>query len=102
MTNYEETQCFSKHLTTFAGGFLVLPKPINWSYVFANMDFMRNKTIYLTIIVFVTLFIALLVYARYKDRKDLQKVSSYSSLMKKRNNPFGDDAGLVGRNTDDG
>ena len=76
MTNYEETQCFSTHLTTFAGGFIVLPKPINWSYVFANADFMKNKTVYLTIITVSTLYIALLIFGRYKDKKDTEKVTN--------------------------
>lgn len=73
-TNYYETECFTKHLTTFAGGFVVLPNPINWSYVFANMDFMRNKTIYLTLIIVSMLYIILMIFARYKDKKDLEKL----------------------------
>ena len=35
-TNYDETHCFSTHLTKFTGGFQVLPAPINWNYVFAQ------------------------------------------------------------------
>ncbi|CAF4417841.1 unnamed protein product, partial [Adineta steineri] len=31
LTNMYETECLSTHLTTFAGGFIVLPAPINWS-----------------------------------------------------------------------
>ncbi|CAF4409745.1 unnamed protein product, partial [Adineta steineri] len=50
LTNHYETECLSTHLTTFAGSFIVLPTPINWSYVFANADFMKNKTVYLTMI----------------------------------------------------
>ena len=59
-----------------------MPNPINWSYVFANLDFMRNKTIYFTIIAFVTLFIVLLIFARRKDRKDLEKVTLILTLLK--------------------
>ena len=73
LTNYEQTQCFSTHLTTFAGGFVVLPEPMNWEYIFANADFMQNKTIYLTIICVVVIYFILLVYARFQDRKDLSK-----------------------------
>ncbi|CAF0773839.1 unnamed protein product [Adineta steineri] len=50
LTNHYETECLSTHLTSFAGGFIVLPEPINWSYVFANAGFLKNKTIYLTVI----------------------------------------------------
>ncbi|CAF4148171.1 unnamed protein product, partial [Adineta steineri] len=49
LTNHYETECLSTHLTSFAGGFIVLPEPINWSYVFANAGFLKNKTIYLTV-----------------------------------------------------
>ncbi|CAF3869870.1 unnamed protein product, partial [Adineta steineri] len=74
LTNHYETECLSTHLTSFAGGFIVLPAPINWSYVFANADFMKNKTVYLTMIVTVLLYIILMIYARFKDKKDFEKL----------------------------
>lgn len=43
LTNIYQTQCFSTHLTTFAGGFFPLPVTVNWQRVFANADFSRNK-----------------------------------------------------------
>ena len=76
-TNHHQTQCFSTHLTTFAGGFIVLPAPVNWSYVFANADFAKNKTIYITLIAICILYVALLIFTRAKDKKDLQKVRQY-------------------------
>ena len=74
LTNYYETQCFSTHLTTFAAGFLALPAPINWNYVFSNGDFIKNKTIYLTVIVTILIYLILIIYARFKDKKDFDKV----------------------------
>ncbi|CAF3243380.1 unnamed protein product [Rotaria sp. Silwood2] len=74
LTNHYETECFATHLTTFADGFIVLPSPINWSYVFANADFMRNKTIYLTVISVSVIYIILMIYARYNDKKDIEKL----------------------------
>jgi polycystin 1L2 len=74
LTNHYETQCFSTHLTTFTGGFRVLPESINWNYVFANADFLKNKTIYLTVICVSVIYIALMVFARYKDKKDIEKL----------------------------
>lgn len=65
-------------MTTFAGGWVVLPAPINWNYVFANMDFMRNKTIYLTMIIIAILYILIMIYARHKDKKDVEKVNRFS------------------------
>ena len=38
-TNITHTHCQSSHLTTFAGGFVVLPNEINFDYVWANADF---------------------------------------------------------------
>jgi len=67
-------------LTTFAGGWIVLPAPINWNYVFANLDFAKNKTIYLTIIIIAVLYILITIYARYKDKKDVEKVCTNSSM----------------------
>jgi glucan phosphoethanolaminetransferase (alkaline phosphatase superfamily) len=74
LTNHNQTECYSIHLTTFAGGFLVLPSPINWNYVFANTNFNQNKTIYLTIISISILYLLLIIYAHYKDKKDIEKV----------------------------
>ena len=79
-TNHDQTQCFSTHLTTFAGGFIVLPAPVNWNYVFANADFAKNKTIYITLMVICILYLLLMIYARVKDRKDLQKVRASITL----------------------
>ncbi|CAF4283193.1 unnamed protein product, partial [Adineta steineri] len=74
LTNLYETECLSTHLTSFAGGFIVLAAPINWSYVFANADFMKNKTVYLTIIITSIIYIILMIYARFKDKKDFEKL----------------------------
>ncbi|CAF1681113.1 unnamed protein product [Adineta ricciae] len=74
LTNHYETECYSTHLTTFAGGFIVLPNPINWNYVFANADFSKNQTIYITMICTITIFIILLFYSRFQDKKDLEKL----------------------------
>ena len=74
LTNHNETQCFSTHLTTFAGGFLILPTPVNWNYVFANAGFIRNKTIYLTVICVSTIYLILMIFARFKDRQDMEKL----------------------------
>ena len=73
-SNHYETQCFSRHLTRFASGFAILPEPVNWKKVFANGDFLKNKTIYLTVIVVALIYLLLLIYARFFDGMDLKKV----------------------------
>jgi hypothetical protein len=74
LTNHYQTECFSNHLTSFASGFIVLPSPINWNYVFANAGFLRNKTVYLTVIIISLLYLILTIYARFKDKKDFEKL----------------------------
>lgn len=73
-TNLVQTQCLSSHLSKFSGGYELLPSPINWNYVFANGDFLKNKTIYLTVICVCVIYLILLIYCRYKDRQDLQRL----------------------------
>ena len=48
--------------------------PVNWNYVFANADFNKNKTIYITVIVLCVLYIFLAIFARRRDRSDASKV----------------------------
>jgi polycystin 1L2 len=74
LTNHNQTQCLSTHLGAVAGGFVVLPLPIDWSYVFANADFIRNRTVYLTVICVSMMYILLTIYARFKDKKDIEKL----------------------------
>ena len=76
LTDHYQTQCYSTHLTMFASGFLALPAPINWDYVFTNADFVRNKTIYLTVICLIVIYLILIIFARFRDRKDTDKVGS--------------------------
>ena len=77
-TNQHQTQCFSTHLTTFASGFSVLPTSLNWNYVFANAGFVRNKTIYIAVIIVCIIYILLMIYSRFADRKDLEKVHTHT------------------------
>jgi hypothetical protein len=73
-------------LTTFAGSFVALPAPVNWDYVFANADFLKNKTIYLTVISVGVLYLILLIVARVRDKNDIDKVRrALSSSMSQMN-----------------
>jgi hypothetical protein len=62
------TQCYATHLTTFASGFTLFSAPINWNYVFSNADFVKNKTVYLTVIFVSMVYIILIVFTGH--RKD--------------------------------
>ena len=73
-TNERFIQCYSTHLTTYAGGFLVLPNPISWNQSF---DFKNNITIYTTLIILALLYMATMGFSHYKDRIDAQMVTSF-------------------------
>ena len=73
-TNITHTHCQSNHLTSFAGGFVVLPNEINFNNVWANADFTKNPVIYITCIVLVSLYLLLAVWARYQDSRDEKKM----------------------------
>jgi len=47
---------------------------IDFSYVFANMGFTDNLTVYMALIVITLLFVCFLIWSRFKDGKDEEKV----------------------------
>ena len=61
-------------MTDFAGGLIVLPKPISFADAFAKADFLSNPTVYSTIMAVSALFILLAIFAHHKDKQDAQKV----------------------------
>jgi polycystin 1L2 len=62
------------HTTAFAGGIIVAPNTIDWDFVFSNMEFSKNPTIYATMLGILLLYIIAMAWARRRDRKDLQLV----------------------------
>jgi hypothetical protein len=71
-TNERFTQCYSTHLTTFAGGFLFLPEPLAWNP--SQFGFKRNLTIYITLILIGLLYFATMGFSYYKDKIDAEMV----------------------------
>ncbi|GAB6020442.1 polycystic kidney disease 1-like 2 [Chamberlinius hualienensis] len=76
MSNYQMTHCKCTHLTSFGSGFVVAPNAVDFNYVFAHASFNDNLTIYMTIIITFVTCIVILIYARYKDRKDVKKLGA--------------------------
>ncbi|XP_059152857.1 polycystin-1-like protein 2 [Physella acuta] len=70
-SSQEKTVCLCNHLTTFAGGFIVVPNVIDWNYVFAHADFLSNPTLYLTEIFIAVIFSIAFFLARRKDKRDM-------------------------------
>ena len=73
-TNIQQTHCSSYHLTSFAGGLVVMPNNINFQYVFTNASFAKNYTIYLTLIFMVFLYIVFTFWAYIMDIRDFNKL----------------------------
>ena len=73
-SNVTHTHCLSNHLTSFAGGFIVLPPAINFNYVWSHASFLQNPVIYSTVIALACLYILLGIWSRYMDSKDSQKM----------------------------
>lgn len=71
-------------MTTFAGGWVVVPNTIDWNFVFSNMDFFKNPTLYITEIVIFVVYIVTVIWARYKDKKDLEMVGYYTFVQRFR------------------
>ncbi|UJR17142.1 hypothetical protein I4U23_004038 [Adineta vaga] len=84
LTNHYQTQCFSRHLTTFASGFHVLSHSTHWNYVSINDDEKETRKISLsTLIILMTehlfnegfikqlsiLVISLMIYLMLKENK---------------------------------
>ena len=76
-TTHEKTTCLTAHLTMFAGGFFVQPNTIDFEYVLAQADFTDNLTIYTTIIVSLILLLLFLIWAKWKDMTDVQRMASH-------------------------
>ena len=74
-TTLDMTHCTSTHLTSFAGGLVVLPNAINFQYVWANASFIQNPLIYSTVIAITCLYVALVLWAHLMDKKDRGKIN---------------------------
>lgn len=76
LSNEDNVVCITTHFTTFAGGWAVAPNTIDWNFVFSNADFFKNPTLYITEIVIAVAYIIAMIWARRKDKQDLEKVDN--------------------------
>lgn len=77
-TTARVTVCRCNHLTTFAAGWVVAPNKVDFNYIFKNIQFEKNATLYATEISIGIFFLLLFIWARRKDNKDVQKVACLS------------------------
>jgi hypothetical protein len=82
-----KTHCSSNHLTSFAGGLVVLPQTINFQHVFANGSFTKNPFIYVTVIVVTCIYILFALWAKYMDMRDRKRANI---VLLKDNHPLDD------------
>jgi polycystin 1L2 len=74
-TNLIQTHCSSNHLTSFAGGLVLLPSIINFEYAFSQPSPIQNPLIYSTILFVTLIYILFAVWARWMDLRDIKKMN---------------------------
>jgi hypothetical protein len=74
-TNLEKTHCLSNHLTSFAGGLVILPSDINFQYVFTNPVLIKSVLVGIFIIFITCIYILFAIWSRYKDIQDEKKMN---------------------------
>lgn len=85
LTTKYRTQCLCNHLTSFGGDFVVPPNTIDFKNVWGNFsNLSENAAVFSTVIVLLGLYVIILIWCRYQDKKDILKVIQFSSyrLMK--------------------
>ena len=85
-TSLAYTHCQTYHLTQFAGGLVIMPNRINFSYVLANASPLNSPVIYAICIVCMLFYIFFLIWAIWKDRQDEKRLE----IILLEDNLFGD------------
>ena len=83
-TTLKKTHCLCTHLTSFGGGLVTAPNPIDFSKVMAGFKDMfssGNVAVFFSIISLFALYILLAIYLRRKDIADYKQVSATSKFQ---------------------
>jgi polycystin 1L2 len=83
-TNLEKIHCMSHHLTSFAGGLVVLPSTINFQYIFAETLLSKSLLAILILFIITCIYILFALWSRYMDIQDVKKMNLVAC---KDNNP---------------
>jgi polycystin 1L2 len=71
-TTYDSTECLCYHLTMFGTDFYVPPNTIDFSTVFGKFRTLHeNAAVFSTVLVILSVYALVAIYARHKDKKDL-------------------------------
>ncbi|XP_076049258.1 polycystin-1-like protein 2 [Oratosquilla oratoria] len=71
--NSNHTVCWSPRLGSFAAGYAHTPNNITFDYYHAPQSYNDYATLYSTVAITLAVSVILLVWARFKDRKDIEK-----------------------------
>ena len=75
LTSTTSTFCMCWHLTSFGGGFFVAPNPIDFDKAFDGFSNLSdNFVVFATVLAIVGIYFILLIWARWADKKDIEKV----------------------------
>ena len=89
-TNLTFTHCISSHLTDFASSEsasfeAAMPPSIDFNYAFANAAIEKNSTIYLTLIIVISIYLIACAWCIRMDKRDSIKTKLY---LLRDNDPF--------------
>ena len=71
------------HLTSFGSGFLPEPNAIDFAFIFTRVSFSDHMTIFILLIIYFIVYFSGMIWATLKDKKDLEAVSSSTSIFRK-------------------
>ena len=74
-SGFGHLHCACNHLTSFAGGVLIMPNTFDFSTEFAKFSsFWKNPVAIAFVVCLLVIYVLLVVWARRKDRQDVLKV----------------------------
>ncbi|MCL4139932.1 UNVERIFIED_CONTAM: hypothetical protein GTU68_052240 [Idotea baltica] len=65
--------CQTIHTTQFSLGYSLLPNSLDFDYIFANIGFIDNFSIYITLIIFISTYLIMIIWGYWKDKKDFER-----------------------------
>ncbi|XP_047496061.1 polycystic kidney disease protein 1-like 2 [Penaeus chinensis] len=66
------TTCETRHLTPFGSGHFPAPNTVDFEYIFANVGFKDNLTLYMVLIITFVCYVIMMIWARFMDKKDIE------------------------------
>lgn len=74
-TNLVQIHCMSNHLTSFAGGFVILPSKINIVYAFESAILAKSLLAIIILFIITLLYLLFATWSHYMDIQDGKKVN---------------------------